>query len=223
IVSTLAACAVAGLLAATVAYSLHAQPFLPALWRWYAAHVVGMVVVATTTLVAHREGLGLFIARKRGWSLAATLALLVVVGVGVFSTSYSVLFLSYPPLLLIAVQHRFAGVALGVIVLALIGASATTLGLAPIAHQDLDATARIALLQLYIAGGCVMTIPVCLAMAERDRLAASLRESERRYRMLADNSHDAIVRISVDGTRAYVSPSASEMVGLAPGEIQGSH
>src|SRR5690606_38021111 len=33
--ATLAACAVAGLLAATVAYSLHAQPFLHAFARWY--------------------------------------------------------------------------------------------------------------------------------------------------------------------------------------------
>ncbi|MGY1519630.1 diguanylate cyclase domain-containing protein [Luteimonas sp. A482] len=219
--ATLAACAVAGVLAATVAYSLHAQPFLPALGRWYSAHVVGMVVVATTTLVAHRRGLGLPIASRRGWSLAATLALLAAVAVGVFTTSHSVLFLTYPPLLLVAVQHRFAGVALGVIALALIGATATTLGLGPMAHQELDAATRIALLQLYIAGGCVMTIPVCLALAERDRLATSLRDSERRYRMLADHSHDAVTRVNAEGERIYVSPSATEMLGWAPANLLG--
>jgi diguanylate cyclase (GGDEF)-like protein/PAS domain S-box-containing protein len=133
------------------------------------------------------------------------------------------LFLAYPPLLLVAVRHRFAGAALGVIALALVGATATTLGYGPLWQQGLDDNGRIALLQLYIAGGCLMTIPVCLAMNERDRLAASLRESERLYRMLADYSHDAILRISVDGKRAYVSPSAARMVGLGPGGMEGSH
>ena len=151
----------------------------------------------------------------------AILVLLVAVAVGVFATRYSVLFLTYPPLLLIAARHRFAGVALGVIALALIGATATALGFGPLSHQDLDVTARIALLQLYIAGGCVMTIPACLALAERDRLAASLRDSERRYRMLADHSHDAITRVNAEGERIYVSPSATEMLGWAPAELLG--
>ena len=45
------------------------------------------------------------------------------------------------------------------------------------------------------------------------------RESERRYRMLADNSRDLVVRMSADGHRLYVSPSAREMLGLDPEEL----
>jgi diguanylate cyclase (GGDEF)-like protein/PAS domain S-box-containing protein len=221
--ATLAACTIAGLLGAAVAHSLNGQPFVPAFARWFSAHAVGMVVVATTTLVAHREGIGLFISPRRRWSLAGTLALTVAVGAVGFVTELPVLFLTYPPLLLVAVRHRFAGAGLGVIALALVGAIATSQDLGPFAQADMDLGERIVLLQIYIAGGCLMTIPVCLAMSERDRLAARLRESERRYRMLADHSHDAIVRISVDGKSAYISPSAGEMVGLAPDEIQGSH
>src|SRR5690606_12176744 len=63
--ATLAACTIAGLLGAAVAHSLNGQPFVPAFARWFSAHAVGMVVVATTTLVAHREGVGLFIAPRR--------------------------------------------------------------------------------------------------------------------------------------------------------------
>ena len=173
--ATLAACAVSGVLAAAVAHAVHGQPFLPAFGGWFATHVVGMVVVATTTLVAHREGLGLFIAPRRRWSLAAILALLVAVAIVAMLSTYPVLFLTYPPLLLAAVRHRFAGVGLGVIALALVAAIATTLGHGP--FQDLDSHVRIALLQLYIAGGCLMTLPMCLSMAERDRLAARLHES----------------------------------------------
>ena len=221
-VATLVACAVAGLLAAGVAHVLNDQAFIPALARWYAAHVVGMVVAATTTLVAHRSGLGLFVARGRRWSLAATLALLVAVTVGVFVTPHSALFLTYPPLLLVAVRHRFVGVALGTIAIALVAAIATTLGYGPLAQDNLDHNDRIALLQLYIAGACVMTIPMCLALAERDRFAASMRDSKRRYRMLADHSHDAIARVNADGRRIYVSPSATEMLGWSAHELLGA-
>ncbi|TDR47728.1 PAS domain S-box-containing protein/diguanylate cyclase (GGDEF)-like protein [Tahibacter aquaticus] len=45
------------------------------------------------------------------------------------------------------------------------------------------------------------------------------RESEGRYRMLADNSRDLVVRMRVDGRRLYVSPSAREMLGWAPEDL----
>ncbi|NZA27794.1 diguanylate cyclase [Luteimonas sp. SJ-92] len=221
--STLLAAAAAGALAAGVAHTLNAQPFLPALGSWFAAHVVGMVVVATMTLVALRERLRVFVAPHRRWDLVATLALLVAVATGVFLNSHAVLFLAYPPLLLMAVRHRFVGAALGVIALALVAAIATTLGHGPLWQQGLDDDGRIAVIQLYIAGGCLLTIPVCLAMAERDRLAARLRDSERRYRMLADHSHDAITRVRADGERTYVSPSVTEMLGWQPDQMQGPH
>ena len=219
--ATLLACAAAGLLAATVAHALHEQSFLPALARWYTAHVVGMVVVATMTVVALRERLGLFIATGRGWSLAMTLTLLAAVTTAVFTTSQAVLFLAYPPLLLVAVRHGFVGVGLGVIVLALVAAIAPTMGYGPFAASGAGPDMRIAQIQLFIAGACVMTIPVCLAIAERDRLSASLRESERHYRMLADHSHDMIARINADEERTYVSPSATDMLGWSSAELLG--
>ena len=220
--ATFFACALAGLLAAGIAHVFNGQPLMRAFGAWFAAHVVGMTLVATATLVGHREGWRMFVARGRPWSLALTLGLLVVVAIGVFANHYPVLFLTYPPLLLVAVRHRFAGVALGVIALALVAATATTLGHGPLWDEDLDRAGRIALLQIYVAGGCLMTIPACLVLAERDRLAASLRDSERRYRMLADHSHDAISRVREDGERVYVSPSATEMLGWTPEQMLGS-
>ena len=219
--ATFFACALAGLLAAGISHVFNDQPVLRAFGAWFAAHVVGMTLVATATLVGHREGWRMFVARGRPWSLALTLALLVAVAIGVFANHYSVLFLTYPPLLLVAVRHRFAGVALGVIALALVASIATALGHGPLWDQDLDRAGRIALLQIYVAGGCLTTIPICLVLAERDRLAASLRDSERRYRMLADHSHDAISRVREDGERVYVSPSATEMLGWAPDQMLG--
>ncbi|MCI4568460.1 sensor domain-containing diguanylate cyclase [Lysobacter sp. CFH 32150] len=221
--STLVACAVSGLLAATVIAAMHAGRFFTNFITWYSAHVVGMVFVGTTTLVAQREGLRLVIAPGRRWSFARSMLLIALVGIGAFYFPYPVGFLVYPPLLMAAFQHRFAGVAAGVTLLAIIGSVATVLGRGPFwLVEDIGTAGRIALLQIYIAGGCLMTIPVALTMAERKRLAARVRDSEQRYRMLADYSNDVVVRMRADGERLYVSPSARDILGWEPAEMLGS-
>nr|WP_283254659.1 sensor domain-containing diguanylate cyclase [Luteimonas galliterrae] len=218
--STLAACAISGSLAASVTSLLYASSFLMNFVGWYAAHVVGMVIVATSTLVVLREGLDLFGAPGRRWSFIGSMLLVAAISIVVFNFDYPILFMAYPPLLLGAFRHRFAGVAVGVILLATIGSIATSMGRGPLwLVQDIGTTGRIALLQIYIAGGCLMTIPVALAMAERKRLTARVRESEHRYRMLADYSHDVVVRMRSNGERLYVSPSAKDMLGWEPAEM----
>lgn len=220
--STLAACAVSGLLAAGMNALLGGSRFFAGFVTWYAAHVVGMVVFATATVVAHREGRALFTARGRGRSFAINMLLVAAVSALVFNLRYPVLFLAYPPLLLAAFRHGFAGVAVGVLLFGFIGSMATAMGRGPIMLvSELGRTGHIAMLQLYIAGACLMTIPVALAMAERKRLNARLRESELRFRMLADYSHDVIVRMRADGERLYVSPSASDILGWPPAEMLG--
>ena len=221
--STLVACAISGLLAATVNALLAGSSFGESYLTWYAAHVVGMVICATTTLVVHREGRKLLTAPGRGWSFVLTAVLIVAISAGVFSARYPLLFLVYPPLVWAAFRFRFAGVALGIVLLALVGTIATALGRGPITLiEGLDASGHIALLQLYIAAACVMVIPVALVMAERKRLSAGIRQSELRYRMLADYSHDVIVRMRPDGERLYVSPSSRDILGWAPAEMLGS-
>lgn len=220
--STLVACLVSGLLAASMNTLIEGGRFLADLVTWYAAHVVGMVVIATATVVALREGRALFSAPGRRWSFIANMLLVAVVSAAVFSVRYPVLFLAYPPLLLAAFRHRFAGVAVGVLLFAIIGSVATAMGKGPIMLVDaFGRNGHIALLQIYVAGASLMTIPVALAMAERKRLHARLSENELRYRMLADYSHDVIVRMRANGERLYVSPSAKDTLGWSPDEMLG--
>lgn len=220
--STLVACALSGLFASAATWFIYGSAFWANFISWYAAHVVGMVIIATTTLVVHREGLRAIAPTGRRFSFAATMALIAAVGIAVFLSEYPVLFMTYPPLLLGAFRHRFPGVAAGVILLAVIGSALTSAGYGPLwLLQDIGSGGRIALLQLYIAGGCLMTIPVVLAMAERDRLNARVRESEHKYRLLADNSGDLIVRLTADGKRVYVSPSSEDILGWQPSEMLG--
>jgi PAS domain S-box/diguanylate cyclase (GGDEF) domain len=222
-VSTLLACAVSGLLVAALAHHVMKADFGVAFATWYGAHVLGMVIVGTATLVLHVEGLRALAPRGRRTRFAVSMGLIASVGLAVFTHPYPVLFLTYPPLLLGAFRHRFAGVAIGVTLLAVIGIALTTTGHGPLAGISTSHPAvGIVLLQLYLAGGCLLTIPVVLAMAERDRLTARVRDSEQRYRLLADFSGDLVVRLNQSGERTYVSPSAREMLGWSPEEMLGS-
>lgn len=219
--STLVACAVSGLLAGAVVSIASETTFLSIFLVWYSAHVVGMVVVATLTLVAHQKGIGLTDVPGQRLNFIGSMLLIAIVGCAAFyQSTYPLLFLVYPPLLFGVFRHRFAGVVAGVSLLAIIGSVATAFGYGPLSLvHDSNVTERTILLQLFIGTACLMSFPVALAMAERARLTARVSESETRYRMLADYSHDVVVRMRADGQRLYVSPSARDILGWEPDEL----
>lgn len=219
--STLAACAISGLLASTAVSVLSGMPYLSTFLIWYPAHLVGMVIVATLTLVAHREGIRLVAMPRKRWDFIASMMLVAVVAGAVFyQSTYPLLFLVYPPLLSAVFRHRFVGVVGGISLLAIIGGIATAQGYGPLAlvHAS-TATERTILLQLFLGTACLMSFPVALTMAERGKQNARVRESELRYRKLADYSHDVVVRMRADGQRLYVSPSSRDILGWEPAQM----
>ncbi|MDX6748473.1 PAS domain S-box protein [Geminicoccaceae bacterium 1502E] len=58
-------------------------------------------------------------------------------------------------------------------------------------------------------------------ITSRKRGEAELKESEQRYRLLAENATDMIGRLSLDGVCLYVSPACREIMGYEPAEILG--
>ncbi len=57
------------------------------------------------------------------------------------------------------------------------------------------------------------------AIAARHAAAEAMRESETRYRLLAEHAADMIVRTRADRTRTYVSPASQTLLGFEPREI----
>ncbi len=58
--------------------------------------------------------------------------------------------------------------------------------------------------------------------SELKRAAEALRQSEKRFRALIENSSDGIVLSSADGNSLYISPSASRILGYAREELAGT-
>lgn len=221
--STVVACAISGAVVSQLARLLPDADPLMTFAAWYGAHVLGLVIVGTTALIVHVEGLRSLAPPGRRIGFLLSMALVALMAGLAFSTHYALLFVTYPPVLFAAFRHRFGGVAVGVSLLAVIGVGFTAAGHGPLADLPaLDDAWRTVLLQLYLAGACLITLPVVLAMAERDRLTARVRDSEQRYRLLADFSGDLVVRLDAAGERTYVSPSSREMLGWAPEEMLGT-
>ncbi|MDP4022769.1 PAS domain S-box protein [Methylobacterium sp. NEAU 140] len=68
-------------------------------------------------------------------------------------------------------------------------------------------------------GGVVRTFTDVTARREAER---ALRESERRYRLIAETATDIIILSDLDTTRRYVSPAVTATLGYAPEELIGT-
>ena len=62
---------------------------------------------------------------------------------------------------------------------------------------------------------------VTFDVTEREEAAQSLRESEERFRLIAEHAHDLIALLDVDGRFIYLSPSCESILGYPAGALLG--
>jgi two-component system, cell cycle sensor histidine kinase and response regulator CckA len=64
-----------------------------------------------------------------------------------------------------------------------------------------------------------LLISICQDVSSQKAVELALRESEARYRLLAENSTDVIWTMELDGRLTYVSPSVRTVLGFSPEEL----
>jgi diguanylate cyclase (GGDEF)-like protein/PAS domain S-box-containing protein len=213
--STLLGCALSALLAGLTVHIAQGTPLLVYAETWYRAHVLGIVIVATLAWVVFTEKWRLFGTPGKRWPFVRDMALIAGTTFAVFAQSrYPLLFLIYPPLVLAVFRHRFAGLVVGIALIAAITNIATALGSGPFnLILGGSRTEHALLAQVFLGVACLISVPLALVLAERRHLEDKVRESELRYRILADHAGDLVMRIRPDGQRRYVSPSIRELLG----------
>jgi diguanylate cyclase (GGDEF)-like protein/PAS domain S-box-containing protein len=219
--STLAACLVSGVIATAILAALDPGPYLSDGLVWFAAHVLGIVLFATLTVVVRSQGRRLLGRPGRRVELALVTGLNASVCLLVFAQSrYPLLFLVYLPLLLSVFRHRFAGIVFGTTTIAMIATVMSLLERGPLMlNPEMSLVESTLLLQVFIASTCLFSMPFAVVMTQKSLLTRQLRESEARYRMLADYSRDLVVRIGADGRRLYVSPAIRDILGWETHEL----
>jgi diguanylate cyclase (GGDEF)-like protein/PAS domain S-box-containing protein len=215
---------VACLLSATAAAALRAaagNPFGEVWVTFFSAHLLGLVIVATLVVVALREGLQLLGKPGRRRDFAACVLLLVLVCALVFGQQrYPLLFLVHLPLLMLTYRHGMGGVVVGLLAVGIAATAAAVLQAGPFRLvAGASVLERNLLAQVFVGATVLLALPVALALTARRRLAQQVRESESRYRLLADHAQDIVVRLGEGGRVVYVSPSVQDILGWAPSEF----
>lgn len=217
--------AVAGAFAAAVLAATRDVRFVDSMLRWWAADALGMSIVVPLVLAIRPHELLETIRSRRAVDMLGPFALLVAVTALVFSQStFPLLFLLFPPLLLIAFRVGFAGTAIGISLCAALAFSFSIAGYGPLMLvEDSHAVDRIMVLQLLLATLILTTYPVCAVISSQKNLLHDVASSEERFRALAANSHDIIALTDMEGIWRYMSPAVTTVFGWKPEDLVGKN
>jgi diguanylate cyclase (GGDEF)-like protein/PAS domain S-box-containing protein len=212
--------AIASLLVQLQVGKVHSPFPIAALEHWFMADALGIAVM-TPLYLSFTEGEPF---SRRSWlEIVGLLTLLGATAALVFwQTTVPLLFLLLPILLLLGFRLRLAGSALGLLIVSIIGGAFTIEGRGPVALiRSGSPAAHDLFLQFFVATSMLMLYVVEMATGERDRLQSNLQASETRFRLLAEVSSDVIVLTDLTGTRRYVSPATTHVLGWDPENLLG--
>lgn len=215
--------AVSGSLAALTLWHAKSVPIWQTWSIWYPAHALGIIIMTPMVLASTRHAFAGMLSPRRVRNTSLALGLLAATTAAVFlQDTTMLLFAIFPPLVYVVFQLGFVGAAIGVFFVTIAGVTATITGHGPLLlMHGMSTQARVLMLQFFVATASLTVFPIGIALSERRKLRRNLLENERRYRTLAENSNDIIVRALQNGTRLYISPSVTEILGWSPEELLG--
>lgn len=186
----------------------------------FVSHALGTALAVPLTMEVlrwHREPA---LSRRRTRRCAqALLGLIGASALAFCQPTLPILFIVFPPLVLLALTGNRRWVIGGIIAVAAVGAIATSAGYGPIHRQAPFPAWSAMLLQLCVLSCMAVVLPLTASLEQRRRLGRTLRGSEARYRMLAEHSHDIVLLLGADGYCKYVSPAIQDMLGYPAGKM----
>lgn len=183
--------------------------------NWYFSHGLGLIIfLPCFTIIAHsqrRRRLFLFDRPRWPVALGFPVAMALVATLCFAQMRMPVLFL---PILLLVVATVFVDLAtlsLMYVILAMIGLWFVRTGESPLALTDHSIGRQLQFLQVYLSSTALAIMPVTSASQHMRQLLGRLRESETRYRLLAENSTDIILSTDPAGHIRFASTSTLQL------------
>ena len=224
----LAAGIVAPLAAATMAGMIlwwMGRPVLDGFIDVVTGHALGNITFTPLAMMIARGQVWRKLAAAAPRKMAETVALLLLMlGVSVFVFSQQaqpLLFLPMLPIIIIAFRVGAAPTVIAVVLLALVGSTATVLGMGPASLYDAALSAQLQFFQFYLATTVLTALPVVADLQNRARLHRQVLSSEARFRLLADHSTDVLLHLEIDGRIRYISPSIKALSGHSADDLTG--
>jgi diguanylate cyclase (GGDEF)-like protein/PAS domain S-box-containing protein len=192
---------------------------------WFVGHSLGTLTFAPLATFLMRNDLSRWRSEAGSHHTRETvllLGLVFITSVGVFGQSRTpLLFLPLLPMILTTFRVGRFGAAASLVLLAVIGGGCTVAGVGPIALMPGVTGAKLQFFQFYLAATVLTILPVAADLARRNQLFRALRDSEARYRLLAETSTDIILNLDPDGCIRFISPSIRQLGGYEPSELIG--
>ena len=147
--------------------------------------------------------------------------LFALVAGGVFwQTKAPLLFMVFPPLVLMVLAMGLEGAVYVSVTLTIIACYSTAHGHGPlwltIVKKEGD---RLLLLQEFLWMSVATALPIGALLDERERAGKAADEARTIYQTLLQNAEDMIILSSMDGSHRYISPACERLTGWTPNEF----
>ncbi|MBB4858030.1 diguanylate cyclase (GGDEF)-like protein/PAS domain S-box-containing protein [Novosphingobium chloroacetimidivorans] len=207
----------AGSLVSLVAYDV---PFGESFLRWFASNAIGLLIGTPIMLAILDGSYGRCFGAKTALQRSETLALITAHGLltaAVFSqTSYPLLFLPLSSLLLVAFRLGRLGTFAGVAIVACAGATATYLGIGPVALITEGPVFQSLYFQIYIGVILCTALPVAATVSSRADALVELAEHRKALQQILANAPEGILSFDETGTCRWADGRLKELTGVEP-------
>jgi len=140
-------------------------------------------------------------------------------------------------LLFVSLIAETEGAALGLLLTKIVAIAATVSGHGPATLIQGPAAYQLLFIQFFLGALTATILPAAAAVTERrklrdnlieaarreDGVTLALRESEERYRLMAENASDLVMQTDMEGRIVYISPSVKRIAGYEQMDVLGSY
>ena len=138
-----------------------------------------------------------------------------------FAAKHPALFFISVPMILVAFRSGWLGTKVALMIVAVLGGTATLTGHGPILLIASDPNQQFYYFQIFLAVMLLIQLPLATTLAARDAVIDQLTESEKSLRLLASQSHILLLSMDLNGRCERIVGSGEIILDSAPGDLIG--